>query len=93
MGGKKQKACAIKGGEGGVLLVIFVMGGGYGGREAQEAGGKNIEEEGEERGALLPLFMKDFCCFHQHLRGALLPVFPKALDFLLLPPNEAQAEG
>ena len=51
MANERRGACAIKGKRGGFgcrcVLVIFVMGGGYGGREAQEAGCKNIEEEGE----------------------------------------------
>ena len=77
---KKIGACAIKGRKGSCrgVLVIFVMGGGYGGREAQEAGCKNIEEEGE-RG--------------REGGGALVAVFLKAPDFLLLAPNEAEAWG
>ena len=47
----KEEGLVRSKGRGGVgcrcVLVIFVMGGGYGGREAQEAGCKNIEEEGE----------------------------------------------
>ena len=54
MANERRGACAIKEKRGGVgcrcVLVIFVMGGGYGGREAQEAGCKNIEEEGERAG-------------------------------------------
>ena len=81
MANERRGACAIKGKRGGFgcrcVLVIFVMGGGYGGREAQEAGCKNIEEEGE-RG--------------REGGGALVPVFLKAPDFLLLAPNEAEAQ-
>ena len=79
MANERRGACAIKGKVGcRCVLVIFVMGGGYRGREAQEAGCKNIEEEGERA---------------REGGGALVAVFLKAPDFLLHAPNEAEAWG